>query len=116
MDHDPQLAVELRVCRAYGIPHTAFLEWEKSDRDKAIWEHVRSLTACGGCGTRPEEWDPNRGGHPHAYRAVPEPCPGCQQLESLRATLSKRDPAETRGIHVKLIRNEEVRRARLDAA
>jgi hypothetical protein len=35
-------------------------------------------------------------------------CPGCLQLDSLRATLSTLPAAETRGQHVELIRNEEV--------
>jgi hypothetical protein len=106
----------LRVCRAYQIPHSTFLAWPKPDRDKAIWELVRSLRTCAGCGTRAEEWDPARGGHPAAYRAEVEDCPGCLQVENLRATLSGRDPAEIRGVHVKLVRNEEVRRGRRNAA
>jgi hypothetical protein len=81
-----------------------------------MWELTRQLNACGGCGTRREEWRPEHGGHPGAYRAVLESCPGCEQLESLRATLADRPPAEVRGVHVRLVRNEEVRRARHDAA
>jgi hypothetical protein len=73
---------------------------------------VRTLQACGGCGTRAEEWKPEHGGHPAAYLPRLEQCPGCLQLESMRATLAGRDPAEVRGVHVRLVRNEEVRLAR----
>jgi hypothetical protein len=47
---------------------------------------------------------------------VIERCLGCEQLESVRATVASAPESERRGLHVKLIRNEEVRRARLDAA
>jgi hypothetical protein len=45
-----------------------------------------------------------------------ELCHGCEQLENMRASLAHRDPAEVRGVHVRLVRNEEVRRAGNDAA
>lgn len=116
LDHDAQLALELRVCRAYQIPHSQFLGWSHDDRSKAIWELARSAQVCSGCGTRAEEWQPEHGGHLQAHRAVPEFCPGCHQLEALQATLRSLGDQERRGYHVKLIRNEEVRHARLDAA
>jgi hypothetical protein len=90
------------------------LGWSHDDRSKAMWEYVRTASACPQCGTRAEEWDPAQGGHLHAKRAVVKRCPGCEQVESLRATLSTLDSAESRGLHVQLIMNEEVRRG--DAA
>jgi hypothetical protein len=108
------LALELRVCRAYQVRHSQFLGWSHDDRSKALWEYSRQASACPSCGTRVEEWDPSQGGHPLAYRAEVQRCPGCEQVQMMQATLSSGDPTETRGRHVHLRRNEEVRRG--DAA
>jgi hypothetical protein len=75
---DPQLALELEVCRDYKIAHSAFLAWDQDDRDKAIWAHIQDRQTCQQCGTRPDEWDPEQGGHRHAYLARVEVCRGCQ--------------------------------------
>jgi len=100
------------VCRAYQLSHSQFLAWSQDDRDKAIWELIRSAETCPGCGTRAAEWRPELGGHPAAHLPKLELCHGCEQLENMRATLAHRDPAEVRGVHVRLVRNQEVRRAR----
>lgn len=45
---------------------------------------LREAERCPGCGTRPAEWDPNRGGHPAAYTAGGRVCPGCFNVETAR--------------------------------
>lgn len=105
MDGDPGLDLELDVCAAYGIAHSAFLSWPASDRDKAIWHHIRRRRACPECGTRPEEWDPAHGGRLDAYVAKPERCRGCAQTHAMSDTPAVRDVP---GTYVVLVRNQEV--------
>lgn len=59
---------------------------------------VRERRTCRGCGTRPEEWDPARGGRADAYRPESRQCPGCARV----SVLSKGLP-DTGGHHVVLI-------------
>lgn len=68
------------MCADYRIPHSQFLRWSDSDRDKALWQHIRQQRTCPGCGTRPEEWIPAHGGHPGAYVPDVRRCEGCHQL------------------------------------
>lgn len=82
------------------IPHSEFLEWDKQDRDKATWHHIRERSRCKGCGTLPEEWDETRGGSRHAYAVAERRCTGCQMLESLREKVAKRPAIHTRGVQV----------------
>lgn len=77
------------------------LSWDKRDRDKAIWYHLRERSRCSGCGTLPEEWDEEQGGSRHAYAAVETRCRGCQVLQSGVHQMSK-GPDKGRGIHVVL--------------
>lgn len=67
--------------------HSEFLRKSKDDRDKAINLHLWEKQACNTCGTRPEEWDPERGGNRHAYSAALGHCRGCQELESMRESM-----------------------------
>lgn len=101
---DPQLAVELAVCASFGIPHSEFLGWSAGDRDKSIWWHLRQQETCPSCGTRAEEWDPERGGHRVAYVARPERCHGCAAKQQVEESL---DPKQDgRGVHVVLQRGK----------
>lgn len=94
----------MAVCAAYGIPHSMFLSWRPTDRDKAVWWHIRQQEACPSCGTRPDEWDPERGGHRHAYIARKKRCYGCEQKQQVEASI---DPEkEGRGVHVVLERGK----------
>ncbi|WFE45301.1 hypothetical protein [Verrucosispora sp. WMMD1129] len=61
-----------------------FLGWSKDDRDKAIWQYVRDKQTCRSCGTRPDEWATDAGGHQHAYGAAVARCRGCEVLEAER--------------------------------
>lgn len=76
-----------------------FLRWLADDRDKAIWAYVRDRSTCRHCGTRPEEWDENRGGDRRAYYAVERRCLGCEQIQAKSDSL----PADQgRGMYVAL--------------
>jgi hypothetical protein len=66
-------------CGPRGIPHSVFLGWDASDRDKALTWQRRDHATCKRCGTRHEEWDPDDGGRENAYVAVPVQCPGCAE-------------------------------------
>lgn len=92
------------MCAAYQIPHSEFLGWDSDDRDKAIAWHLRQAVTCPRCGTRPEEWDPDRGGQRHAYVGEIHRCAGCVVKERTEAA-PEMDGG--RGLHVVLVRNPE---------
>lgn len=70
------------MCAEYRISHTEFLRWDPDDRAKALAAYARQRRTCSHCGTRPEEWDPERGGDRDAYLpTVKVPCRGCQVLD-----------------------------------
>jgi hypothetical protein len=100
LNADPELELELEVCRHYRLPHSQFLGWSDDDRAKAIWSHVRARQTCARCGTRDEEWDPQRGGHRRAYTAEAHVCRGCEAVEARSAGLTDED--RTGGVHVAL--------------
>lgn len=70
-------------CAPRGIPHSQFLGgppvWTADDRDKALWWLIRDRERCPQCGTRADEWDPEQGGHDHAYRHELRKCWGCDE-------------------------------------
>lgn len=105
LDTDPLLVLELAVCAQYRIPHSEFLGWSGSDRDKAVWWHLRKSETCTQCGTRPQEWDPERGGRRRAYSAEIHQCEGCVVRQ--RAETAP-EMTQARGMHVVLVRNEEM--------
>lgn len=105
MGADRGLALELDVCAAYGIRHSEFLSWDDDDRDKAIWHHIWQRQTCRTCGTREEEWDESRGGHRYAYVAEKRRCRGCEMREAAQETVT---PEDGRGVHIVMLRNEEV--------
>lgn len=92
------------MAAAYRIPHSTFLGWSKSDRDKALWHHVRERSRCDRCGTRADEWDESKGGHRHAYAAELARCRGCEVIESKREAVSKQAKQLGRGIYLRLTR------------
>jgi hypothetical protein len=93
----------MEVADHYRIRHSEFLSWSQDDRDKAINYHLWKRAACSTCGTRQEEWDPERGGDRHAYSAVLGHCRGCQEIESKREQM-KSGP-QIRGTYLALQRN-----------
>lgn len=92
----------MAVCAAYGIPHSEFLGWRDTDRSKAIWQWVRQQEACPSCGTRPDEWDPEKGGHRLAYVARKRRCSGCAAKQQVEESVEPEK--EGRGVHVVLER------------
>lgn len=91
-----------------GIPHSRFLGgpdvWTEADRDKALaWTHQQRCT-CSRCGTRPEEWDPDRGGRRDAYVFVPSICPGCEPMERTQDVLGGEEWKGQRGKQIKVRR------------
>lgn len=95
---DVGLREDLAICREFRIPHSEFLGWADVDQDKARAFHRYLQSVCGGCGTRPEEWDEKAGGHRHAYSAITDECPGCRARGQLESHLrqSKDDNAGVR--------------------
>lgn len=73
------LRLEMAVCMKLGIRHSEFMSWDRDDRDKALWFHIHELETCPDCGTRPDEWDPDKGGSDTAYRAELHKCWGCNE-------------------------------------
>jgi hypothetical protein len=88
----------MAVCAAYAIPHSEFMAWWTSDRDKAIWWHLREQERCGSCGTRRPEWDESR----HAYSAKKIRCRGCEVKEGAEKSITK---ADGKGVRIELHRN-----------
>lgn len=86
-----------------------FLAWSPLDRDKAIWHLIRGGETCRGCGTHPDAWDPDKGGHRAAYLAEVHLCPGCEQRQRVEARLSSPENKGQRGLSVIMRPNPEVR-------
>lgn len=79
--------------------------WTQPDRDKAIWHARYKAERCSGCGTHPDEWDPEKGGHRQAYQAVESRCPGCAAIEQLQETTESRPKNERfKGVRIVLKR------------
>lgn len=73
----------MAYCGPKGIPLSQFLTWPQDDQDAALLWQSHEGQRCTGCGTHPHEWDPERGGNPHAYMAGLRYCPGCARSASL---------------------------------
>lgn len=91
------------MCAAYRVPHSQFLSWPCSDRDKATWQYLREKQKCPQCGTRADEWDPDAGGHRRAYRARIVDCEGCIVVER---TADAPEMKQGRGKKIVLIKNK----------
>ncbi len=94
-------------CGPLGLPRSTFLGWDSDDRHAAIVWQLHRAAVHPPCGTRPEEWDPDRGGHEHAYMAEIRACRGCETLASGQKQLPK--ALERLGGHIVLVRNPEAR-------
>jgi hypothetical protein len=107
--------LELAVCATYGLPHSQFLNWSRDDRDKALWYQIRQGETCRGCGTHPDEWDENKGGHRRAYLAEILVCPGCEVRQREEHELQNGERwKKVRGAYVVMRRNLKVRMRRTD--
>lgn len=94
----------MRYCGPRGIPHDEFLSWPNHSQDAALWWLIHDAQTCPGCGTRPDEWDPARGGRPDAYEPVPVRCEGCARVEQRRDRITKDGAPQLRGTTVQLRR------------
>lgn len=95
----------MAYCGPHGIAWDEFLGWAKVSRDAAIVWQLRQQQTCKSCGTHPDAWDPERGGHEFAYRAEPRACRGCETV----ADAQKQIPKEhlEAGAHIALVHNPE---------
>lgn len=100
---DAQFAAEMDYCGPLGIAWDEFLSWPRRSRDAAIIWTQRKRQACPSCGTRPEEWDPDRGGSDVAYAAEVRSCRGCETRASAESQL----PKDTPGAHIVLVPHQE---------
>lgn len=96
----------MAYCGPRGLPHSFFLGgphlWTQADRDKALaWQELDRQT-CKGCGTRPEEWDPEQGGSRDAWEYVIDVCPGCERREATEARMQDKEHAEMKGKRIKV--------------
>lgn len=98
------------MCEHYRIRHSEFLGWDRDDRDKALAWHLHQSQTCPDCHTRPEEWDPARGGHRHAYHAEIRPCPGCAVAAGAIEALQTRREQGHHGLHLVLAPTPDIER------
>ena len=96
----------MAVCSEYRISHHEFLGWPQVSRDKAIWWHIREAQTCKNCGTREEEWDPDRGGDRYAYGAEIRRCRGCEVKQMGEEGVSGNVAEYGRGIYIAMRKNE----------
>ena len=69
----------MRFCNTHGIPHSVFLDWDRSDQAKALATLIEEARRCKMCGTSEWEWEEDR----FAYEAVENICHGCEMKESI---------------------------------
>lgn len=100
---DARLAVELGYCVPLGIPHSQFLSWADDDQDKALaWLQERAQH-CSRCGTRPDQWDPAKGGSRFAFYAELDRCLGCEVIDQAQRDI----PQGELGVKVLLLPNDD---------
>ncbi|MEU8919516.1 hypothetical protein AB0D10_01095 [Kitasatospora sp. NPDC048545] len=95
----------MELCERYHIPHSQLMgaatgRWTALDRDKALAWAAHQRDVCQGCGTRPQEWDPDQGGDRHAYVAQTHRCLGCELIEMEQEQVP--DGTEGRGVKIGL--------------
>jgi hypothetical protein len=111
---DSRFRGEMALCNGWGMRHSEFLSWPELDQDKAVAYAAYAASVCQGCGTRPEEWEPEHAGDRHAYEASVLTCPGCQVRGDLERELREGDEAS--GRYVVLIPRVEAERGRAERA
>jgi len=92
----------MEYCGPLGLPRSTFLAWDPDDQDAALTWSMRRMSTHAACGTRPEEWEPERGGSETAYAADVRGCRGCEVVAAAQDAIPKDAPA---GAHVVLVRN-----------
>ncbi|MEV4557203.1 hypothetical protein AB0K51_09410 [Kitasatospora sp. NPDC049285] len=96
----------MELCETYRIPHSQLMgavggRWTALDREKALAWAAYQRDVCEGCGTRPQEWDPDRGGDRQAYVAQTHRCLGCEVLEMEMEQVP--EGADGRGVKIGLL-------------
>lgn len=91
----------MAYCGPHGIPLSTFLAWPESDQQAALAWQAHESRRCHGCGTHPDDWDPDLGGDPRAYGTQARICQGCVELQRRHQDPELRD---VRGVHIDLIR------------
>lgn len=99
----------MAYCGPKGIPDSHFLGgplvWTDLDREKALAWQALEAEKCSGCGTRPAEWNENKGGRRDAYTADLDVCLNCAQIERMRNTAqTSPDYKDRRGLRIVLKR------------
>lgn len=93
----------MAYCAPRGIPlREVFLRWPQEDQDDALTWAAHEARRCSGCGTHPDDWDPDAGGERHAFRAEPYQCQGC--VETQRTAEAPEMQDGQRGMRVRLVR------------
>lgn len=106
---DPIFAARVGYCAPLGIPLSQFLRWSKADQDVAVAWHIESQRRCSSCGTHPDDWDPDAGGHLDAYVPATEICPGCAKAHTGQA-MYRDDLEQFPGARLVLARNPDPKR------
>lgn len=91
----------MAYCGPHGIPLSEFLRWPAADQQAALAWQAHESRRCHGCGSHPDDWDPELGGDLHAYRAVTRICQGCVELQRRH---TEPDNQDVRGLHINLQR------------
>lgn len=94
------------VSAKYLKMHSEFLAYGQDDRDKAIWQYIRERQTCSHCGTRPDEWDPDKGGSRNAYVGTIHRCQGCVVIERTEEA-PQFQGINARGLRAGLIKPDE---------
>lgn len=90
----------MAYCGPRGIPHSLFASWERADRDKALWWHIRQAQTCPSCGTHPDDWADD----PWAFEAAPTHCRGCEVKGQADEDFEKHRKEYRRGTSIQLRR------------
>lgn len=84
------MRAEMDYCGPRGIPWTTFHTWDQASRDAALlWQKLQNET-CSQCGTHPDDWDEDAGGHPRAWVATVHSCKGCAVTDSGQKRLEEK--------------------------
>lgn len=99
------MRAEMEYCGPRGIPWTKFHTWDQASRDAALlWQKLQNET-CNQCGTHPDDWDPDKGGHIHAWVATKHPCKGCARVADGHKRMEKElKPGDTVGLKLQVPR------------
>lgn len=78
----------MAYCGPRGIPLSGFLAWADGDQQAALAWQDHEARRCNGCGTHPEDWDPDGDHDPAKRRRHVEVhrCQGCAEVQQRAET------------------------------